>query len=258
MASLIGRAPLAPLCREPSLRSEQVTQLVLGETATVRHAEGDWRAVTLAQDGYEGWVHRGYVEETDDASAAAWERRATGWSQGAIVATAVGPVRLPLRARVMLDGPGVRLPDGRAGTIIEGLVLPAHDVASLARTQPAENWALASFAGAPYEWGGVTPWGVDCSGLVQTTYLARGVRLPRDSSEQARLGEAVSLESRRAGDLIFFGADGVRITHVAFLAAGDRLIHSTVACGGVVHEPWGPGTRAAVLREQVIALRRLG
>jgi hypothetical protein len=60
----------------------------------------------------------------------------------------------------------------------------------------AARWAEAFFAGAPYRWGGITTWGVDCSGLVQAAYRVRGIRLPRDSAQQA---EAVWLRETFAG-----------------------------------------------------------
>jgi cell wall-associated NlpC family hydrolase len=93
---------------------------------------------------------------------------------------------------------------------------------------------------------------------VQTTFAARGTPLPRDAALQARCGAAVDPDAPQPGDLLFFrGEDGDRITHVAFAAEGDGLIHSTVACGGVLQEPWRPGSRAAVLRERLVAARRL-
>ena len=104
----------------------------------------------------------------------------------------------------------------------------------------------------------MTPWGVDCSGLVQTTFAARGLALPRDAALQADLGDTIRPGDHAPGDLLFFrGESGERITHVAFSAEGDTLIHSTVSCGGVLVEPWLPGTRAAVLRERLVAVRRL-
>ena len=64
--------------------------------------------------------------------------------------------------------------------------------------------------------------------------------------------------ARRPGDLLFFrGESGDRITHVAFAAEEDTLVHSTVACGGVLMEPWLPGSRAAALRDRLVAVRRL-
>lgn len=220
---------------------------------------GEWRRVRVAFDGYEGWVHVGYLCETSDSDAEAWRGRATAWSDGAVLVCLDGiEVQLPLRARVMLDGEVVGLPDGRRGRIGAGTVRGWSDAVAAARGTAPERWALACFAGAPYQWGGVTPWGVDCSGLVQTTFAARGVALPRDSSQQVACGVPVALEEIRPGDLLFFrGETHDRITHVAFAGEGDTLIHSTVACGGVLMEPWLPGTRAASLRERLVAVRRL-
>jgi cell wall-associated NlpC family hydrolase len=61
------------------------------------------------------------------------------------------------------------------------------------------------------------------------------------------------------GDLLFFrGEQTSRITHVAFAGESDTLVHSTVSCGGVLEEPWHAGTRAAPLRERLVAVRRVG
>ena len=58
--------------------------------------------------------------------------------------------------------------------------------------------------------------------------------------------------------LLFFRSDGSpRITHVAFAGEADTLVHSTIAVGGMVQEPWLPGSRAASLRERLVAVRRL-
>ena len=256
--SLIARTGVAPVLREPNLRAEQVTQFVLGETARALEAQGDWRRVRLDHDRYEGWVHLGYALETDHEIARGWRETAAGWSEGAVVRAEDGTiVRLPVRARVGLATPLVDLPDGRRGTVIAGRVTPYARVIARARAVTPDLWALQSFAGTPYLWGGVTPWGVDCSGLVQTAFLARGIVLPRDAAQQATKGEAVDPGQYRVGDLLFFSERGDRITHVAIAGDGDTLVHSTLACGGLVREAWGPGSRAMVLRTQLVTTRRL-
>jgi gamma-D-glutamyl-L-lysine dipeptidyl-peptidase len=253
-----ARAALAPLLAEPSLRAEQVSQLVLGETAAVQESSGEWRRVRAELDGYLGWVHTGYLVELQPEAAAAWRADASGWSLGAVARIGTDLVRLPLRARVAVDRQGVRLPDGRLATLAAGEVPSAADVCRKAATQPPERWALERFAGAPYLWGGVTPWGVDCSGLVQTTFAARDLQLPRDASQQVEHGTPVAPDDILAGDLLFFrGESTERITHVAFAADGDGLIHSTLPCGGMVAESWGAGTRAAPLRDRLVAVRRM-
>jgi cell wall-associated NlpC family hydrolase len=258
MPAAIARAAIAPVLAEPRVRAEQVTQLVLGETAAVVDRTGDWRRVCTHVDGYDGWVNAGYLSEVEDQVADDWRSRATAWSEGASLGIGGSRLPLPLRARVVLEHDAVVLPDGRRGRITEGSIRELRDVTAAARAKAPERWAFEHFMGSPYQWGGVTPWGVDCSGLVQTTFAARGVMLPRDSAQQAFHGSTVSLEAVQPGDLLFFsGESSSGITHVAFAGDADSLIHSTLACGGALVESWLPGTRAATLRQRLVAVRRL-
>jgi gamma-D-glutamyl-L-lysine dipeptidyl-peptidase len=258
MPSALGRAPVAPVLAAPTVRAEQVTQLVLGETASIVERTGEWRRVCTHADGYHGWIHTGYLLEVDERAAEDWRSRASGWSEGASVRVGQVNMLLPLRARVMLEDGAVVMPDGRRGRVSEGTIRQVSEVRADARSKAPERWALEHFLGSPYMWGGVTPWGVDCSGLVQTTYTARGISLPRDSAQQAGCGENISLELILPGDLLFFtGESGNGITHVAFAGEADTLVHSTLSCGGVLIESWLPGTRAASLRERLVAARRL-
>jgi gamma-D-glutamyl-L-lysine dipeptidyl-peptidase len=258
LTRIIARSAVVPLFAQPSLRSEQVSQLVLGETGRVVERAGDWRRIEVDLDGYQGWVHAGYGLEVGDEAAERWRDEAGGWSLGATIRIDGRRISLPLRARVGVASSRVRLPDGQSGELLEGEVAPAPEAVAAARTQPVERWALGRFEGAPYEWGGVTPWGVDCSGLVQTAFAARGMSLPRDAALQVERGAVVDPDGSKPGDLLFFRGDGGdRITHVAFAAEGDALVHSTVACGGVLMESWRPGSRAAELRDRLVAVRRL-
>jgi hypothetical protein len=258
MTIAIAQAALAPVLAQPNIRAEQVTQLVLGETALVLERTGEWRKVCTHLDDYAGWIHAGYLLELEDPAGEDWRSVANGWSEGAVLRVGSLLLPLPLRARVVLTSDGVRLPDGRRARLLSGSVREMSEVIGAARAKAPERWALEHFSGAPYQWGGVTPWGVDCSGLVQTTFAARGIVLPRDSSQQSHCGNSVSLTAVQPGDLLFFRSEsGSAITHVAFAGEGDTLIHSTLACGGALSEPWLPGHRAASLRERLMAVRRL-
>jgi gamma-D-glutamyl-L-lysine dipeptidyl-peptidase len=258
MSSAIARAAIAPVLAEPRVRAEQVTQLLLGETAAVTDRSGDWHRVCTHVDGYDGWINAGYLRVVEDTAAEEWRLRAGAWSEGAVLRMGSSHQPLPLRARVVLDGETVSLPDGRRGSVSAGNVRQFSAITAAARAKAPERWALEHFEGSPYEWGGVTPWGVDCSGLVQTTFAARGMALPRDSAQQVFHGASISPEGIRPGDLLFFsGESSSAITHVAFAGDADTLIHSTLACGGMLVEPWLPGTRAAPLRQRLVAVRRL-
>lgn len=94
--------------------------------------------------------------------------------------------------------------------------------------------AARSFLGAPYEWGGLTRGGIDCSGLVHMAFRLVGRLVPRDSWQQERYGEMVS--RARAGDLVTYG-DGGRADHIAFWLGDGRILHATAREGlGVVEE----------------------
>ncbi len=69
MTSLIATSAVIPVLASPNVRSEQISQLVLGETAEVLQESGEWRRIRGRLDGYEGWVHSGYASEVE---AAGW------------------------------------------------------------------------------------------------------------------------------------------------------------------------------------------
>jgi len=260
VSNVVVVAALAPVMASPSVRAELVTQLVMGETALLRERQGDWFAIRSDVDGYEGWINCGYLRELTPADAAAWQTNASAFSGGARIAVGRDLVLAPLRARLQLEDALVTLPDGRAGRLLDGAVRSVVDTVAAARAASPDAWALEHFCGAYYLWGGVTPLGVDCSGLVQTTFLLRGVTLPRDSSAQAGAGGHIALNETRPGDLLFFRSESGSdtITHVALAAPADSIVHSTISCGGVVHESFAPGTRAGeALRPRLVAARRV-
>jgi len=87
------------------------------------------------------------------------------------------------------------------------------------------------FFGIPYLWGGMTPKGFDCSGLVRLCYLMNGLKLPRNASDMVKLGTDVPLDSLKPADLLFFGrieADGSEhVTHVGMYVGSGKFIHSS-------------------------------
>ncbi len=109
--------------------------------------------------------------------------------------------------------------EGNAGSIPDGIM---EDIIATA----------FRLKGVPYLWGGMTPKGVDCSGLVRWSYLMNGVLLPRNASQMVHCGDEVSLDSLRRGDLVFFGTPATdkkpqRVTHVGIYIGNGHIIHSS-------------------------------
>ena len=221
VTTVLVTSAIAPLQAQPAAGSEQVSQRLAGHRLTVLEEREPWMRVR-GSDDYEGWVHRGYV---DRDGTERYQRQRV--SLGCVVRGPQGEGRpLPLGAIVPDDA---RLDRGEAVDASEVRRRFPRDADAIAQS------AVALYAGTPYQWGGITPWGADCSGLVQSIFGLHGVPLPRDASQQAGVGTAIDLapDALSAADLLFFSdRPDRRITHVAISLGGPRLVHLALGRGG--------------------------
>ena len=93
------------------------------------------------------------------------------------------------------------------------------------------------YIGGKYIWGGESPKGFDCSGYTQYIYKQIGVALPRTALLQSKVGTAITNESYKKGDLLFFLTDksrGIPITHVGIYLEDNKFIHAASTKKGII------------------------
>lgn len=88
--------------------------------------------------------------------------------------------------------------------------------------------------GTPYVWGGTSTNGFDCSGFIQYIYKEHGVKLPRTTKEQVKLGDPVEKDELRAGDLVFFNTDGKGVSHAGIYMGDGLMGHTSVGNGSEI------------------------
>ena len=232
------RVPVADLRAEPHARATVTSQALLGEAVVpLETIGGGWARVRAALDGYEGFLALAALDGGGGpAPTHAVRARATLLFPGPGIKRSPA-VRLPLGARLAILPDGVPTEEGLvacAGGWVHASHLapldapPAHERSPAGVLEAATRWL-----DAPYLWGGRTPDGCDCSGLVQGAARAAGIDLPRDSGDQERaLGHEVAPAARAPGDLAFWPG------HVAVLAADPtRALHANAHTLSVAFEP---------------------
>ncbi len=219
-----------PVRTEPTEKSEMCTQILLGEHFKVLEEQENWIKVELAFDNYEGWIDRKMMKAIDEQ-----EYHFLSENSQPVSSEIFNIVQQVDHYRNFLIVSGCTLPHYNFKNGQFKIAETNYHIDSNAML-PSENGdtrlnliaAALRYFNSPYQWGGRTPLGIDCSGFTQIVYKIAGVKIPRDAYQQAEVGESLSfVEEALPGDLAFFDNSDGRITHVGIIWEKNKIIHSS-------------------------------
>lgn len=237
----VGTAPVRKIAASTS---EQVTQVLYGETFDTLQVEHGWVRVRFHADGYIGWVSADQLTLLDEDRFYDYQFLPKAYVADKVIEIFESPARKSTVIREAVCGChltvtgrrgkflSIKIPDGASGWVEKSRVKNSARPKEFSMSKLLDT--ARSFLGISYMWGGRSPKGFDCSGFVQTAFRLNGIELPRDADMQFQAGNKVgrNLEKLRAGDLLFFSYNGDKINHVAIYTAKDKeFIHSS----GFVH-----------------------
>ena len=119
---------------------------------------------------------------------------------------------------------GATSPEPQAGTEAVVPTPPGPQQATLDPVRARIVFTALQMVGVPYRFGGESPAGFDCSGLVQYAYRSAGVSMPRTSRDQLQASTPVALADASAGDLLFFQSKDY--SHVGIYLGQGRFVHA--------------------------------
>jgi len=252
------------LCNENRVQ----TQLLYGEPVLVDEIVGEWaKVVAIWQPskkdsrGYPGWIPISQIQPTKQVnfkgSARVSSAKAQLWDlqYNPLLVLPFNTI-LPIMSEDEVFYT-VLTPHGKA-LLSKVHAQFASSVEQIPKRSAEEAVALGeNHLDLPYLWGGMSPYGYDCSGFTYNMLKACGFIIPRDASDQAKMGEEISIHDTslwKTGDLLFFANDEGTgpVRHVGFYYGNGQLLHSH-STGKTVEILVLAGSK---LKKEICAVRR--
>ncbi|MGZ4485960.1 MAG: C40 family peptidase [Nocardioidaceae bacterium] len=212
------------------------SEALMGERVRVRAVRDGWARVVVPDQptpkdrgGYPGWVPVRQLTARTPASAdlVATVVRPTTWLRTDVASpTRVVEVSFGSVFPVLESHPRYALVVTPLGAVRRvravAVVVHAPGTPALPRTRASLVSTAQAFTGLDYLWGGLSGFGLDCSGLTWLDFGAHGQKIPRDALPQSRHGRAVARSALRKGDLVFYATEG-KVHHVAMYAGKGMM-----------------------------------
>ena len=209
---------------EMSHKSEQISQLLFGETYEILQKQSGWLRIKCSYDSYEGWIDENQHFELTEREFLNIQNNDPGLALDLVNSAASSHFSVPI-----LAGSSLPFFDGMNFKISkEKFIYNGQAIQSDAKNAAIFERIALRYINAPYLWGGRSPFGIDCSGFTQLVFKFVGIPLLRDAYQQAGQGGIVNfIEEALPGDLAFFGNDEGRIVHVGIVLKDSRIIHAS-------------------------------
>ena len=217
---------VVPCRKEPSDRSEMVTQLLFGDAIEILETQGSWCRIKIAYDDYECWIDKKQYQPIQQHTYDLLNTSEVFCSHELV--QIISNEKTKHMFPIVI---GSSLPGFDNGECAVENQTYLYDGAFVNGKLPFTKMGIVEmgmmYLNAPYLWGGKTPFGIDCSGFTQMVYKLNGIELLRDAYQQAEQGETLSfVEEAEAGDLAFFDNDEGKIVHVGIVMEDNKIIHA--------------------------------